>query len=83
MVVFASNTEYGYKGKFRIDFAQWKYTTDEKLRVQQLFTDASDFDEHGKQRVQRKDLGTITGPQAWFPIDINGVDVLMLEFSNI
>ena len=53
------------------------------LRVEQLFTGASDFNELGEQRVQRRDLGTITGPQAWLPIDVTGVDVLMLEFSAV
>eukprot|EP00606_Chrysophyceae_sp_TOSAG23-5_P001382 GSChrysophyteH2.ASY1.ANO1.1164.1 assembled CDS len=83
MAVFASNTLKGYKGKFRVDFSQWNYAADATLRVEQLFTGASDFNEHGEQRVQRRDLGTITGPQAWLPIDVTGVDVLMLEFSAV
>ena len=83
MAVFASNTLEGYKGKFRVDFSQWNYAADATLRVEQLFTGASDFNELGEQRVQRRDLGTITGPQAWLPIDVTGVDVLMLEFSAV
>jgi len=28
---------------------------------------ASEFNEHGEQDVQRRVLGTITGPWAWLP----------------
>lgn len=81
LVVLACNTEEGYKGKIRIDMQQWKYDQETVLQVTQLVTSADDFDSDGKQQVSRQGMGTVSGPQAWVDIDIEGVAVMMLELA--